>query len=417
MANRKMVLTGTYSSFNKGDAAMQISTAQSIKKLWPNCDITVSTPFPEYDEDTYSGYKLIKSTRRNLVLGTMQVIRAKTHRLLKKFFGVNADWLLGNEELQAFSEADVIIDLSGDTLTEDYGPHVTYSHFLPILLGLALNKPVFVCAQSIGPFKLTKGFAKYILKQVDAVTAREEITYNYLKDLGIKNVKLVSDMAFLLDPIEADEARKILEKENIKLSDRPTLGVTVSNLVEKRYNSSNETDTTSFTTDMAGFLDKAIDELEINVLFLGHVTGPSNDKDDRLVAGQVMSHMKHAEKHASLLSGNYRPDELKGVIGLCDIFLGSRMHSNIGALSSNVPTAAIGYSHKTQGIMNSFGLGGFVYDIDSLQFDSLADGLQDLLEKNSEIIKKLDNSISEIKKSSMINVDIIDKLANNIHKD
>ena len=43
------------------------------------------------------------------------------------------------EELRLLASADRVIDLSGDMLTEDYGPHVTVSHFYPLLMALALT--------------------------------------------------------------------------------------------------------------------------------------------------------------------------------------------------------------------------------------------------------------------------------------
>jgi len=404
-----VMLTGTYSSYNKGDAAMQLSTAQSIKKEWPDADITISSPFPEFDRDFYQEYRVIKSSRRNLIVGTLHLVRAYLYRLTGWSFIIR-----GNTELWAFAKSDIVIDLSGDTLTEDYGPHVTYSHFLPILLGLAYKKPVFVCAQSIGPFKLTKGFAKFVLNRTSAITAREEITYDYLKKLGINQriLSLTADMAFLLEPVSQKRAEKILSDENIKLpKKREILGVTVSELVENRYNQNSPHKNTDFVSDIAKMLDRLIERCDIDVLLIGHVTGPSASKDDRIIARRV-KHALHEKnrKHAHILLGNYRPDELKGIIGKCDAMLGSRMHSNIGALSTHTPTVAIGYSHKTDGIMSSLELHDYVFAIDSLDTNQLEKYVEKALKNKKKITKLLERNIKLVKNESLKNIAIVRRL-------
>lgn len=400
-----VLLTGTYSSYNKGDAAMQISTAQAVKDLWPNAKVIISAPFPEFDTKFYKEHTVIKSSRRNLIKGTLQVVRAKLYRVFK----IQA--LIDEPELKAFMSADIIIDLSGDTLTEDYGPHVTYSHFLPILLGLACRKPVFVCAQSIGPFKLTTWFAKHTLNRVSKITVREKITYDYLRSIGVKtsNLEQTADMAFLLKPSTKKEAEKILKKERIDVSKKPLLGVTVSNLVEKRYNKNSGHADADFIADIAAMLDEVVRTQKAHVVFIGHVTGPSLAKDDRIVAKKIQEKMQ-AKSNSSVLVGNYRPEELKAIISLCDVILGSRMHSNIGALSTHTPTVAIGYSHKTDGIMNSLDMKEYTFSIDDLDTKKLEATLSKAIKNRKTIHNKLAKGVPKIVSESNKNVKIIKSL-------
>ena len=44
------------------------------------------------------------------------------------------------------------------------------------------------------------------------------------------------------------------------------------------------------------------------------------------------------------------PDLLQAAYGCCDVFLGSRLHSNIFALIRHVPVLAIAYQDKTIGV-------------------------------------------------------------------
>lgn len=389
---------------------MQISTAEQVKELWPDAEVIISTPFPEVDQNLYKKYKIIKSTRRNLPYSTLQIVRAKMYMLFKKA-RLDLKSLINNEELSHFQDADLIIDLSGDTLTEDYGPHVTYSHFLPIWLGLSFKKPVFVCAQSIGPFKLTMMFSRRMLNKVSRVTAREKITYEYLKNVGIRsnNLGLTSDMAFLLKPADDKSINEILKKEGVKLDNNLVLGVTISDLVAKRFDRNDQEG--SLITNVSKLLDRFTKEKNAVVLLLGHVTGPSEAKNDRLVANKIRQEMDNKES-AYVINGDYTPGELKGIISYCDIFMGSRMHSNIAALSSLVPTLAIGYSHKTLGIMTLFGMEKYVVDIDSLENSKLSGALNDLEANKNKLKSMLEQNLPGVKNKSKENVTIIKKLVN-----
>ncbi|MEX1014586.1 MAG: polysaccharide pyruvyl transferase family protein [Candidatus Paceibacterota bacterium] len=401
----KIILTGTYSSFNKGDAAMQISTAEQVKSIWPNSEIIISSPFPVIDANLYQQYKIIKSSRRNLIFSTIQVLRAKIHESLEGF-GISSHFLINNDELINFQQADLVVDLSGDTITEDYGPHVTYSHLLPILLAIAFKKPIFICAQSIGPFSITKYFSRYILNKTTYITTREDTTYKYLVDIGVNKdiIKLTSDMAFMLSPASKKDARTILKIEDIELSPKPVLGVAISDLVVKKFNSKNSDH--DLLLSIAQVLDDFIDSQHGTVLFVGHVTGPDISKDDRIVANKIKDMMRNNES-AYVINGDYSPQELKRIISMCDLFMGARMHANIAALSSCVPTLAIGYSHKTQGIMSMFGMDEFVCDVDSLDFAVIYNLLIHISNNRVTLEKSINDILSLVKGKSEINVKII----------
>ena len=64
-----------------------------------------------------------------------------------------------------------------------------------------------------------------------------------------------------------------------------------------------------------------------------------------------------------LISRSYDQSELKWLIGTCDFFIGSRLHSCIGALSQRVPTIGLAYSRKFSGVFESVGVGGMAVDM------------------------------------------------------
>lgn len=70
-----------------------------------------------------------------------------------------------------------------------------------------------------------------------------------------------------------------------------------------------------------------------------------------------------------MITGEYDQFEIKGIIGCFDFFIGSRMHACIAAISQKVPTAAVAYSKKFNGVFESIGLGHMVVDARLLDMD------------------------------------------------
>lgn len=408
MAN--ILQTGTYNSMNKGDAAMQISTADAISKAMPGSRVRISTPFPDLDRDFYTGYELVVCSRRRLIWASLQLGRAMLWGLFSRF-RLNLNWLVPERELQEYLKADLVVDLSGDMLTEDYGPHVAYSHYLPILLAIMLRRPYVACAQSIGPFKLTRPLARFILNRAKFITVRDQISLDYLLSIGVRAELLnkTADMAFLLNPVSGEEALRLLAEEGFEPDPaRPLMGMSLSRLVESKYVKKNPNATTESMVDLfASVLDEIAELYGVDIVFVPHVTGPAASKDDRRIHAEVAARM-HSRNH--VITREYTPSELKGIIGLFDTMFGARMHANIGALSSGIPTVAIAYSHKTPGIMSMLGQSELVVDIKNLDRAQILQKFEYLHANKAQISRSLSEALVEVKAQSQVNVDMIKAL-------
>src|SRR5687768_14293913 len=63
-----------------------------------------------------------------------------------------------------------------------------------------------------------------------------------------------------------------------------------------------------------------------------------------------------------LVTDEYDQHEIKGIIGMCDFFIGARMHACIAALSQGIPTVAVAYSRKFAGVFETVGAENWVID-------------------------------------------------------
>jgi colanic acid/amylovoran biosynthesis protein len=76
-----------------------------------------------------------------------------------------------------------------------------------------------------------------------------------------------------------------------------------------------------------------------------------------------------------------------------DVFIGTRMHSNIFAMTQNVPVIPIGYLHKTNGIARSVGIEDWVIDINDINAELLINKFDELWKMRHQVRQQLENRI------------------------
>lgn len=399
---RTIVLTGTYSSLNKGDAAMQLTMAQLVRDRLADAEPVIGCPFPERDRAFYAPHRVVRSSRRLLPIALMHLALLWLARLLR----IRVRRYPLDAEIDAMARSACVVDLSGDMLTEDYGLLVALSHLMPLGQALALGRPLVVCAQSIGPYRRLAWLARRIFAGAAAVTAREGVTLDYLRSLGPMNARLTADMAFQLPPAAPERIAAIARAEGLDAIARPMLGVSVSALLGNRRNRHLPTAGQDMLDVFAGALDEIAARHGLHLLLVSHVVGPGAASDDREVSARLAARLQAPR---TVLSGDYRPGEIKGLVAHCDAFVGCRMHANIAALDSGVPTLAISYSHKTQGIMGELGLGEWVLPVASMDRVTLAARLERLLAARVSLRAALLANLPALRARALENIDEVGK--------
>ncbi len=116
------------------------------------------------------------------------------------------------------------------------------------------------------------------------------------------------------------------------------------------------------------FLKKLVTDLLekpwIHILLVPHNFAPlGNIESDTEACTEVLQTVPEAKRHrVHLVTGEYDQHEIKGIIGDCDFFIGSRMHSCIAALSQGVPAIGVAYSKKFKGVFDSIDVGDWIVD-------------------------------------------------------
>lgn len=227
------------------------------------------------------------------------------------------------------------------------------------------------------------------LKNFDLIYARESLSEAFFKSLGLKNVCLFPDPAFILKP----------EKVNCEkyFSKNETIGLNLSEFVLGSYKLDKE-----FGVKVKELIDYILCKTNFDILLIPHVTW--SYQDDNLVASNVKSLYSHNDRIKVVDTNEYNYCQLRYIISKCKIFIGGRTHAVISAYSTCVPAIAIGYSIKSKGIAKDLMLDDkMVVDSKCQSFDNqLLCSFKYVLENEEQIrthmislmpqyIKRLDN--------------------------
>jgi polysaccharide pyruvyl transferase WcaK-like protein len=282
-------------------------------------------------------------------------------------------WLIRrNAWLRAIAGADAAVAVSGgDSFSDLYGMGRFLYVALPQLLALSLGVKLIMLPQSIGPFRRApaRWIAGFVVRRAQRVYSRDEAGIEEIRKLAGARGKAAHDcfcydMGFVVEPHpprELDLGGLDVRRAH---GSPPLVGLNVSGLLLMGgYSRANMF---GLRLDYGALVDRLvalfIDEKNAEVLLVPHVFGDTGESD---AAAAAALHERLRNRHPQRLHavrGRYDQNEIKHVIGLCDFFVGSRMHACIAALSQCIPAVGVAYSDKFAGVFDSVGAGHMVAD-------------------------------------------------------
>jgi polysaccharide pyruvyl transferase WcaK-like protein len=233
-----------------------------------------------------------------------------------------------------------------------------------------LGKDLFLLPQTIGPFKgrVSRSLARFVMRRAKAVYSRDmEGMLEARRLLGLPSdaskVRFCYDLGFLCEP-HLPVWEDLGTKGQVLPTDRPLVGLNVSGLLLMGgYGRDN---TFGLKVDYHRLIERIIrfliDIRNANVLLVPHVFGTQAESDTAAV-GTIYRELNIVyPDRLFCVRGDYNQNEIKHIIGRCDLFIGSRMHACIAALSQSIPAVAIAYSRKFVGVLQTIGAERLVVD-------------------------------------------------------
>lgn len=401
---------------NKGEVAIIKGIEECFKGIGISCKISVLSPFyPEIDFHEYSrDFKVIDGvaslhiphglTERSYLVKILASIWCLIQHimfiLLYKIFGRKTLTIMKGEIWREYLDTDLLLVGHDNLFANPYGSALAFLNSYILLLAKMINKPCVVFGASVGPFnnKIFLLFIKFILNHADAITLRDKKSYEFVKFLGIDKppVSLCLDPAVLLKPASFEQIDRILIKERINV-DRGLIGIMAGPVMYKRLSLKVDIKTKYeyHISNIAYAIDYMISKLDVNVLLMYHATFPAVN-DDRLVITDIYKKVSNKDQ-VKLIVNNYSADEIKGLIGLCELFIGDRTHSLIASATMCVPCISISHknNYKTNGLIGDFfGLNEgivFIEDFDKDKFVKLIDYQWNIRNENKKKLLGLEN--------------------------
>jgi colanic acid/amylovoran biosynthesis protein len=381
----KILITNVHSARNSGDAVLLKVTLQEIAGQFPGAATTIALNDP--DHLPLAGESAVPSFVHWFKSNTGERGAWRWPKLLI------APWLLGwallvallyratgrslagltpsptqRRLLQSYLDADLVVSCPGNFFLSGSG--VGLPLFLALFsfgYGWLAGKPLYMMQQTVGPFRRRweRLAVRWLFTRVRVLALRDEPSRQALRQAGldVSQVQVLPDAAFLYRG--AGSPQRLFEAmQPLATPQRPWIGLTAIDFgLQNRlfhgqpaYEEALVAALISFTRRHGG-----------SVLLFPQVCGPSQAEDDRLPSRRIAGRLQAAGVTALAIDGPWTPDDLQCAYGQMDLFAGTRLHSNIFALTAGTPVVAIAYYYKTYGVMQTVGLSEWVLDIRTLQ--------------------------------------------------
>lgn len=300
-------ISGSYGGLNLGDEAILQAIIAQLRAV-VSCEITV---FSRDAKDTAARHKVEKS--------------------------IPVRDLSRDEVRPEVAGLDLLI-LGGGGILYDGAAAV---YLREVTLAQEHHVPVLVYAVSAGPLHdaASRTLVRDTLGRVDAVTVRERRAQQLLEEVGVRDIEVTADPAFLLEaePLPAETLKREGLNENRRL---------IGFSVREPGAAAPDIDETHYHALLANAADYMVDRLDADLVF---VPMEPRQKDTQH-SHAVVSKMAHAHQ-ATVLKGEYTSGQLLSLMSHFDFAVGMRLHFLIFAAINRVPFVALPYSSKVAGFL------------------------------------------------------------------
>lgn len=278
-----------------------------------------------------------------------------------------------NSRIRSLEQADFVGNISGgDSFSDIYGLGRFITGAIVSLIVILIGKKLCLLPQTYGPYRSTisQHLARYILKKSDTILARDRESLEFVRQIidskeshKFRSIEFCPDVAFALEAKVADQ--KAIHPPLDGASRRPVVGLNVNGLM---YNGGyTRKNMFGLVLNYRRFVHEGAQMLlkktNCSLLLVPHTFAPEGDvESDTQACKEVLESLSEYKGRVHMLRGEHDQHAVKGIIGLCSFFIGSRMHACIAALSQGIPTVAVAYSGKFKGVFDSAGAGQMVID-------------------------------------------------------
>jgi len=374
-----------------------------FKKIYKDAKIYVVSLYPEIDKGRYGNdVEVISAPIIPIQNGSK--IKRVLHNLkwyIKEC--VSARISCKTEFTKCIKNADLVVSCGGGYMQcRNLRSYLVdfILHFVQLEIAYIQKKKYIIFAQTVGPFSdITRKIVSPIMDHSLGILAREEISFEYAKkNFSNPHTILTGDIAFLLNE---------KKNESVVVSNKTNIGVTVRNWHFPNQHDREKLKKKYFDS-MVKFIEAVVKKYDADVYIMPQVIGPGLDND--LLISEAIKNSVECKNNVFVVRKDLSPGEIKYLYSKMDYFVGTRMHSNIFALSESVPCLAISYDYKTDGIMRMAKMSDYIVDINDIGFTELLRKFSELVE-DRECHTRLNKEVEFLKRQAYSNIDLMKALS------
>lgn len=408
-----LILGASFATGNLGVSALAWSSIKIIRSRWPHAKIVLmgAGRQPTLAEIHLDGRREEIPTWpvrycANLLV-QHHIVKLAVAIFLCRYLPFLRNRLAATHStLSELLRCDMLCDITGgDSFSDIYGlPRFLRGYLLKRVCQMT-GKPFILLPQTYGPFKsqLAWNLASQILNKTHTIYTRDQEGLAVVEKLigPSQKISLCPDVAFIMDPIRPDTAQNSY-LEQMKREGKRIVGLNISGLLYNGGYTQNNMfslagDYPSLSRDIISCFASQADQY---VLLVPHVL-PSSDfavEDDAIAANKALKDLPaDIQAKVIILEKGYDQNETKYIIGLCDFFLGARMHATIAALSQCIPAVGLAYSRKFSGVFETAGVADCVLDLRLLNNGDVMNGILMISSRQEKIRESLKEIMPGVK--------------------
>ena len=382
----KILLVNLHSAHNAGDTVLLRTMLAELRRVFPQAEITLSMS----DWRSYQGQERVlnaftswfkeMSYAQNrwrpaaLLAAPWLILVALMAAISRRWLGRALILPLPvrhGELVRAYAEADLVISNPGGYLYSSGAVGLPFMLTVgSIAYALLTGKPTYTMPQTVGPIFRARDewLLRRVLPRLRLCLLRDQDSVQVIERAHVRASRaiVVPDLAFLYSEDDDDGADRLTEALAIPRDGSAMLGVTVINwgAQNRRFLAQ-----AAYEQAIADALRAWISLTGGTVVLFPQVCGPLAADDDRVPARRVAALLCDLSAHVRVVQEALPPALLRTLYGRMDLFFGTRLHSNIFALTTGTPVVAIAYQAKTFGTLRLFGLEGRVLRIEECAGD------------------------------------------------
>jgi colanic acid/amylovoran biosynthesis protein len=384
----KILVVNLHSSANAGDHVLTQETVRQLQEAFPGAAITLAMNDPgSYHGPATTVDSFMTWVKRSRHwqwwkvpgLFILTVVAAVGHRVA----GPRILYLVPRPYrilLQAYLEATFVVSSAGNFL------YSSGRIGLPFLISiytmayaLLAGKPLYNMPQTVGPMRRSweKRLVRWVVNRMPLFLVRDVISQDQLEEAGAwhSGCHVVPDLAFAVKPASRSSGEALLRDHSVVPGTSPLLGVTLINWGAQNIIFKGQE---NYENAVAAAIRSFVDEQGGRCVLFSQVCGPTAAEDDRVPAIRVRDALADLGDAVVIIDQVVEAGTLKSAYGYMDIFMGTRLHSNIFALTEIVPVITIQYQPKTRGVLRMLGLEEWIIVIEEVTSHDLSARLERL---------------------------------------